>query len=344
MRRIFKSAAMLTLPVTVLALAACGAATSDSIDPLTTINTTSTAKWSVDGHKTLTADQSDATDAAYGQCPQIVCLYATNTAQVFTGPNQLGPATYSLAQQASLFCYGTNIFPATLAAGGIEAQCNWPVGNTGARATTEVTYSPPAPMPNLDPVTMRTFELTNNPYDKNTPNGGSCNSPIYTGCNVTHVGTSQQNANWVFAINNFPVTVAITNNLSASNNDSPLALMGQPAAGQFILDPNGQSANSSSIDAASTGYFGMYGTVVGANAVSTQLESFSATYKVPANSTDIPGGSFVINAVLNPKTGQLDPSATCTFQPGSNAQSAFCNISLVGAPGGPQTITVDIHN
>lgn len=312
---------------------------------------------------------STASPLPYGPCSQngpnnsqsSVCLYGMSSAQVFTGPNQLGPATYTLADvNLKHGCKGGAGFkqswPATVAGAGTTGQY-W--NCSGRRVAVTGNYAPPAPLPSTDVVGLYADNHGNSGRSNGNPPWqpytGTCVDALYTQCTVGYVqgdGGNNQSGQSVFAgqgagqggytnfsyyITNFPVTVAITNNLPSANNDS-LSLVGTAQTSQFVLDPNG--GNPATVAAGDAGYFGMYGT----NGSNQQLEGFSAVYQVSSSSTDLAGTSFNINAVINPKTGQLDPSASCTVNQGSSSQpSSYCTLTISGGLGSPQTVGVNIH-
>lgn len=288
---------------------------------------------------------------AGGTPPRVACIHVANSAQVFTGPNTLGPATYSLGNTDVSGCSQEfpEPFPATLGGSGINAQYSacpknsWWSGFYWDNLFAGASYAPPAPLPSGDLVTV----TARNPRESGM-NTASCPSGTYTQCRVDSV---QQGGTpyYEFTIKNFPVTVAIENSLPKGTS-SGLEVDQQPSYGTFIADPNGGTARTIA-DGGDISLFGMYGAVPGAAvqqspSAGTATEGFSASYSVPTSSTGpYAGTSVLINAVLNVGTGQLDATqGSCVVTPGPNSANApFCSMYLVGAPGAPQTIFVEIH-
>lgn len=286
-----------------------------------------------------------------GTPPRIACIHVANSAQVFTAPNILGPATYSLESTDVSGCPQgfPEPFPSALGGSGIDAQytaCSkysWTSGFYWDNLFAVASYAPPAPMPSGDLVTV----TARNPRESGS-NTASCPSGTYTLCSVDSV---QQGGTpyYEFTIKNFPVTVAIENSLPKGTS-SGLEVEQQPSYGTFIADPNGGTARTIA-DGGDISLFGMYGAVPGAAvqqspSAGAATEGFSASYSVPTSSTGpYAGTSVLINAVLNVATGQLDTTqGSCVVTPGPNSANApFCNMNLVGAPGAPQTIFVEVH-
>lgn len=260
-----------------------------------------------------------------------ICFTGQNNAQTFRSPGVLGPGTLGLvATTCGADLYG----------GSNNLQC---VGN-GSTLSNDgpalrgqlMQYQAPRQMPQSDTVTVT---AANQPSGNDSSNAG-CNNSQFMVCTVT--GVQQTDPVLAsFTITNLPVTVQVINNLGSGKGDT-LTMQGQPQAYQMVIDPVG--GNPVAIKPSSTGYFGLYGST---GVVNSDPESFYVQYKIGAESTDLAGSRFLINVVIDPKTGQLDTSAGagCTFAPGTSAQSGttYCDLSLEGAVGGPQTVIVDIH-
>lgn len=320
------------------------------------------------------------------------CVYGTNNAQVFTGPNQLGPAPYTIAT-GSPICNvnnpGSGTFPFNnfQASGNTNVQdlrsivAEWlmvgipnqediwqylvtapikPFPSTwvnnfgpayyfcGRWHGLSATYTPPAPLPQTDSVT-----LNSRVWDDNE-NTGICNNSTYTACTVEHVGQQVDAANYGYSINNAPLIVQINNNLGVNPNPDPnattapvdpsatLNLVGAPAVNQMILDPAG--GNPTTISPAASGFFGAYAALPGQT--NNQEQAFSAVYQVPQTSTDSgsAGSTFAIDITLDSTTGLPGVEGySCTVQKQSTSSDARCDITYVGNADGVVRFLVDVH-
>lgn len=269
-----------------------------------------------------------------GSSRRIGCLYVTNHAQVFTAPNTLGAAAYGYVGWNRIWGEDKpdwDWVPSwTWEIPGQDAMLN-KVESNGAGVEGNVYYRPPTPLPQNDVVNM----YYKDPLD--AANDVGCPPAKFTSCRYAMDNDDKDHTWFSYEIENYPFTVAITNNLSAAKNDQ-LTLVGQPAVNGFVVDPIG--GNPATVTTGNTGYFGMYQPAPGAG---LGISGFAATYKVSDQSTDLAGGSFSVNIAIDSDTGVLDPSAACGFIPGARSQTAYCDLVLQGAPGGPQTVVIDIH-
>lgn len=341
-----------------LLVAACGATNDAAVAPPSAGTATpspsassSTPAPPSSSPTAVAAPPCELLETSGGVPPRIACVHVANSAQVFTGPNTLGPATYSLSSTDVSGCppQVPLPYPAALGGGGINAQyvaCpknSWQSGFYWDNIFATASYAPPTPLPSGDLVTVS----AHNPRESGS-NTAQCTSSIYTQCTVDSVQQGGS-AHYEFSIRNFPVTVAIENDLPKGSSSS-LDVAQQPSYGTFVPDPNAGSARTIA-DGGDVSFFGMYGAVPAAASqqapsAGTATQGFSASYQVPSSSTSqYAGTSILINAVLNIATGQLDKAqGSCQVSPGPNATNApFCNIYLVGTPGAPQTIFVEIH-
>ena len=298
----------------------------------------------------------------------IICMYGTNTAQVFSGPGTLTSATYVTDPDAYTAdhlsndndpgnpyfaaCYATPGFPGTFPGTGTSAvyqacdqqNFNQPLGVWAF-------FSPPAPMPHGDRVIFFGEEFYGS--NGNLRNVAACNQPVYTLCKVVSADGGSGRINMVYSITNSPLTVVLKNNLPAGNKNT-LSLFGAPATTRLVLDPAGQSKNATSIKAGATGHFGGYSAIPTAAITNPVADSggapnggFAAIYRVSsdATGTQAKGTKFLINAVINSATGLLDSSSSCRSATPSSADSApTCTLNLIGAPGSPQTLAIDFND
>ena len=318
---------------------------------------------------------------------QTICTYLDNNAQVFTAPNQLGAATYSeytnnlpwpqwtnsapvddlgnswlwstqgcnpWGQRSSALpnTASMSLPPATFSKLNTSTQLAGAICSPGSIA--RISYMPPAPLPAYD-----IFELQMLPWNGSrawkSTNGGQCSNGKYTDCKVTHVGNGYWSANYVYSINNYPVTIQLDNNLNSGNT---MKLSGAPRTANFILDPAG--GNPTKIGAGTSGYFGGYARtpVAGSNPSSSSSPSpsasssvqapitdldasgFSAVYTV-GGSGDMAGAQFVIQVAIDPNTRQLAEGSVCIPIAATTTQNPICTPQLVGAAGSPQTIVLN---
>jgi hypothetical protein len=268
-----------------------------------------------------------------------MCVYATSTAKVFTGENQLGPAIYT--KDSETITWGLYSWAAKCSGlGSPEKTCQFP---TAFPSTTEgiyaqyqsssqsffgggvdvsASYAGPSPMPAND-VVMLNPEIP--VVGKNT--AGFTNGE-YTGVS-TSKASGYDDVNFIYEITNYPFIVKIKNNLS----DTGVKLDGDaPALGGFVSDPTG--GKPTPIAKSETGYFGMYRNVAGAN-------SFSASYDVTDVSSKYYGGSFLMSAVF--KNGKMDPTSTCTYAVSVASEVAYCDLTFIGGPQATQTLNIDLH-
>lgn len=347
----------------------------------------------------LSSADSDQSEEGFQRCPeassdpastnnyQTICTYLDNNSQVFTGPNKLGPATYSEYTNNLPWPQWTNTTPQDDLGNSwlwSTQSCN-PWGQRGSAlpntermimppgtfsdidtstmlagticspgAIARISYMPPAPLPAYD-----IFELQMLPWDgsrawgSNQNNAGQCSNGKYTECTVTHVGDGYWSANYVYSINNYPVTIQLDNNMNPGNT---MALSGAPRTANFVLDPAG--GNPTTIGAGTTGYFGGYArtpvagsnpssssspspTASGSQAPITNLDAsgFSAVYTVSGG--DLAGTQFVIQVAIDPNTRQLAEGSVCIPIGATTTQNPICTPQLVGAAGSPQTLVLN---
>lgn len=303
----------------------------------------------------------------------IVCMWVANNSTVFGGPNQLYPSTYDyyydnlattneeLDPQGNSGClphwysglnsmnpYGEG--KPTSYWLPLDPQINvarQPLGPTANGDVSRIALDycnpgywanfslrPPSQMPAED-----TVQLTANPWDGSHTwqthefNQGLCNAVNYTQCKVEYTGPGQTSANYVYSITNMPVTVSITNNLADT-----YAISATPSVEGLVNDPAG--GNATSIAPSATGYFGYYATAPQAFGNNPAKNSFSAVYQASQTAANLPGSSFTITAVLDPKTRQLTPDSSCTFVGANSQQAAQCSLNLSGFSEGPQALIV----
>lgn len=361
-------------------LSACSASDATSLAAATSGDsakkTSATAEQLASMPNRLSASQSASTPASgYPACTaspaasqDIICMYGTNTAQVFSEPNTLtsatyltDPDTYSVdhlsndndpANPYYPACYATPGFPATFPGTGISAvyqACD--EQNFNQPLVVWKYFSPPAPMPHGDRILFYGSEFYDG--DGNLQNVAGCNQPVYTSCKVVSANGSGGRINMAYAITNSPLTVVLNNNLPAGNGNT-LSLFGAPATTQLVLDPVATSTNATGIKAGDTGYFGGY-SAIPTNAITNPTTpaggvpntGFAAIYKVStsAKGTQAKGTKFLINAIIDSNSGLLDSASTCQAATPSSSDSApTCSLNLIGAPGSPQTLVIDFND
>ncbi len=344
----------------ILALSACSASTTESVDgpPPGKIDVKvkpyagvpgKAVKSSVKADPALVAQLSTSLFGAVAApgCPgyngrHSNCWWGTNNAQTFTAANTLGAAGYTNAGYTlDHGCQDdvSGISPSPFTGNYFRAGAY----SCGEGVEGYFSLSPPSVM-SADTGQVQLF--TDNPVGGT--NSGSCNNTVYTSCtyNGDANGSSDHDV-FYFTVNNYPVKVAITNNLPSADGDT-LNLVAPPSVTGLISDPNGKSSNAESILPGETAYFGYYGAVVPSR---NPIEGVSMTYGVPSASGDLAGSQFALNLMIDPSTGAYPTSGalnenqtTCTFLPGSTEQNATCTVgALQGAPGAVQTIPIDIH-
>lgn len=284
----------------------------------------------------LSAAGADDIGPCQGSNHIIACVYVDIDGGVFTGPGTLGEIAYQNYRRD--LQHGEvleNWWPTIWS----NDQMTASFGSDGAGAESIAQYSPPDPMPVNDFVTMQ----PDIPFIGS--NSGNCGSGIYTSCDLKQVDQGDD-ANFVYQLSNYPVTVEITNNLP----DAALTLAGTPGLAGYIADPAGSGAtygpNSSPTPGSSTptnaqipiggtGYFGMYRAFA-------QQNGFGALYMINDPNSSVYGSMVSLNLVVD-DTGAQDSSAGCTGLPASSTGAVpTCSVTLNGGPDGPQTWVVNV--
>lgn len=324
------SAAVASGVSALLLATACGAGTTSSVDTASPPPTNATPHGRVVHGKKVDKlfYEKNGRRLGYPPCPnesnRTLCIYGQNTAQVFVGPNQLGPAAYPL-QSASAdhgyFVAGpANPFsPAWPPPGGYLAKLD----SSGAGAEAELWYNAPGNLPPGDDIYL----------DAENPLTGSdditCQGGTYTFMDCSTTGGDD--ANYSVQIGNYPLTVAIQNNLT--NSVDALSVQGSPSYSGPYPDPNG--GNPTTVGPGATGYFGMY------MQEAPVQDSFAVKYALPADSPDLAGTTIGVEVLIT-NAGTLDKGSVCTVSLGSTTQSAYCDLSIIGGSGA-NTVTVNIH-
>lgn len=269
-------------------------------------------------------------------CPdesnRTTCIYGTNEVSVFSGPNQLSGAAFSLVAQGAEHGVFVNNFvsPWTPSSPGSNLPYLAKLDSDGAGSEGSAIYAPPGNLPQGDQVAA----------DFANPLAGSddvyCNGPTYT--SVTCSTTGGDDGNFFINIGNLPLTIAIANNLAPGDTltmSGGVVSPGHPASPTYVnllSDPVG--GNPQTIAPGTIGYEGMYMQVYGSTG------EFSTTYALPSDSPDLAGTTIGINISIT-TPGTLDPSSTCKVNLGSSEQAAFCDLSIIGTSA--QTVTVNVH-
>lgn len=325
----------LTALIAIAGLAGCGAATtgsvSDSSSPPTVTQTGPLYK-------------PCATDP--GSIKAITCVYGINNLLVFTGPNQLGPADATFVNYNTSYGMTTVPWPQTWAGGSAQSTCppvspgdQWCAAfesdGGGNKAVSTATYSAPQA---LAPAAGTPDQIT----IQAGAGQGTCNSATlqYVLCNPVWQESGAY-ANYVFQLNNLPLTVEIKNNLPSADFDS-ISLQDQPTVSNMILDPKGgdptvTGSSPQTIEGQSIGYFGGY---LPTNPATTSTLSFR--YVVSSNSSDHQAGATIGVNVVTSKGAVVINNQTCSVSGTGTSENIFCAPVLQGAPGGPQKLVLVI--
>ena len=293
---------------------------------------------------------SPSSGPSYPQCPtthgEQACIYGVNNSQSFTGPGTLSttpPTFYLYATDDSNADNNGDEWPSTWSAPVQNPQCDpratgqewcarFYAHNSGDSAS--AWYMPSGVIPGWGGVWI----YEDNP-DGTSPNQAKCTTLAYVACTAQTVAdpTAGGHANYIYTINNLPVTVQINNNF-----DAPITLDGQPISSPTMLqDPNGSSA--ATIAPGGSGYFGMYQPANSA-ALPASAPVFAAKYTI-ANTTRLSKNAlFLINVVSTGSGGVSAAKSSCLLLEGSNSDRQMnCTPQVTGNPGQAQTIIFNLN-
>lgn len=287
------------------------------------------------------------------------CVWGVNQTLAYTEPGQLGETVFTKsqedAQSSAIIPFpqtwsGPSLVPPPACSAddqpaGLEWCAMYPSQYPNSPSPgSQAWYTPPKPFPNTDTVTIAA----------GSDGGADCTSSVYTRCTVSFSSVNGT-ANYiddnfttkVITIDNFPVTVAVYNNLLSDVLTTDVG--GIVTSGDVLIDPAGSNnlgtspsgTPSQTIPPGTMAYIGSYQP---ANTTNPLTQSISINYQAtPSGSptyTDLPKGSvFTVNITF----ANLQASATCTASiPGfsSNKQPALCDATVIGQAGGPQTVLI----
>lgn len=287
---------------------------------------------------------------SYPLCPDThgeeACIYGVNYSQSFTGPGTLSstpPVFYLYTTDDSNADNNGDEWPNTWSAPVQNPQCDpraagqewcarfW-AHDDGDSAS--AWYMPSGVIPGWSGVWI----YEDNP-DGSSPNVAKCNTLAYVACTAQTVEDPDHHghANYIYTINNLPVTVQINNNF-----DAPITLDGQPTySPTMLMDSNGSS--SATIAAGGTGYFGVYQPANSAT-LPASTPVFSAKYTIADTTRLSKNALFLINVVATGSGGVSAAKSSCVLLEGaSNDRQMNCTPQVTGNPGQAQTITFNLN-
>lgn len=322
----------------------------------------------------LTDSAPAVSDAAVGQGPQpgfeqcpwpdfgnngsIVCAWGINNAKVFTAPGVLGDSVFTKSAGSPSQAYNAYMdFPKTWSGPSLAPNINCRGDGDGVEwcamfgsddtntdegeASASGIYVPPTPFPPSDTVEIQV----------DSSGGPRCNDgqTMYTECTVVFhsEATHGSGDNTVFQLDNFPLTIAIYNNLGT--NTLSLGNSGLQSTGDIIVDQLGTNLGSGSNQSPNVvpngvGYIGAFLPSYDSTPAVPSISADFVAQPDPNNPSDPVGGttfSLTVNFAASANFEQLQPQPACKITQNSYS-SVFCDYTVIGQPGGPQTILISM--